>query len=1238
MKISLTSRCCLALALLTSPAFSQEPAAVRKTVLPSLDSQVAARIVALDARLNPVHSPSLAVGLLGQLASPDLANLAPILADERNNAVWEQLAEDYHRTTVESGDALVTLSETPPRARVAWHSGQVRRLCHERLAKLPRSVLEQYRQRVDAEARALLAQGRQTRSSLPLRRLVDDLFCSSVGDEALDLLGDLAFERGDFDEARHWWRLLAPGDHEHHELLRFPDPKVDLVRVQAKLVLAFFFQGRLDEGRADLAEFRRRYPDAAGALAGQNGVYAKILDKSLATLVQAKIRNNDEPWTTFGGDPTRNRVLSQAPFVPLWEDGPTWRVKLPTLARAGTEPLVERATPLRSLAFHPVIVNQQILIADHRSVISYHLTTGKELFRYDLKTAGLIDPGVGLDAKLLLPRFTLSADQERAYVRLGRHEIGARNLEKAGASYLVCLDLTQPERAKKRELWHIRAGGADKTHAFFEGSPLVRDGRIYIALSKLAGGRTSTSIVCYDTLGRQRWTREVCDIPEFDVDGSSVRQRQHLLTWAAGQIVYCAHAGAIVAVDAWTGQPSWGVRYPSRGPLTADLDPSPRDLAPCLAGEGHVFAAPLDSDRLFCLDAVSGSVRWELEGVEIGHLLGTGHGRLYATTRDGVMAVEVDSGRIAWAQPTDGKLPSLGRGLIAGGWLFWPTRDAQLPGRAVTLSNGRQQREVDVPGEPSYFEPSLLHNLPAGNWAFGQGCLAIAGASELIVYVPSHRLPMEPRPQARIEMLYQQARRHASAGDNAEAIASYQQLVDATKQDRHAEAWRQLIAARLKLLGRKGEAPAESKRPEPSRPKGSAGVSPSRVSLPLVRAWSHDDGRAWHVDADDDRDDCFFCTQPGQVTCRALEDGVQRWRQKLTFEPVWFGRWRDLVVIGGADAVLALRVVDGDAVWTFAAPSRRWRVGSVVAGVPKLANVTAGFVHFSRWDDTLLLLDDHQRFLRLRLDTGEVAWQHASAAATLRPLEVGFAPYAKCVGAKLLAQKVTGQAIWLEKAATPMREPMRMWSQAPALIENRLIVAGEPGRIDALGLSPQGKDLWTFQTPWPRSLTGESCRLIHKDTVLLALVPRNEGPELVRLEPERGVLLWTISARQLADRLDVESICVGDTSFFYVQAGILHARSLNDGTLQWTLPLLGRNVEAQRWRLRYSKHFLAVHPVAKSRDEAFSIGFVDPWEGRWQQRLTFEGGHGVGDVCWSNQRLVVSVAGRIYGFRGLDHE
>lgn len=1229
----------LALLLAAGPtaARAQGPPAVRKTILPSLDSQVAARLIALDRRLNPTHTPNLAAGLAAQLAvsGTPLDVFTPLFADQHNQDVWEQLPEEYYRMTQESGDALVTLTESPPHLGVGWSSGQVRRICHQRLAALPRVSLETYRQRVDAEAKALLEQGRRERSPVPLRRLVDDLFCSSPGDRALDLLGDLAFEKGQFDEARHWWSLLAPLDGERDDRLLFPHPQVDLARVQAKQILALIFQGRLDEAQSAVPGFLYLHAKAKGSLAGKDDAYGVILQKTLDSFAKERLRNNDEPWTTFGGDAQRNRTLSQGLTWQLWEDGPAWRVPLPALNARDAPP--DRAQASRRAAFHPVIVNHQVLIADHRSVVSYHLTTGKELFRYESKAPGLADVVPGIDAKIALPRFTLSADHERAYVTLGKLGMGPNQ---EAASWLVCLDLKQPDAAKKRELWRVRANAEDKSPAFFEGSPLVHDGRVYIALSKIAGRRVMTSIVCYDVHGRQRWTREVCDCPEFEEHPNGPRYRQHLLTLAGGQLVYCSNAGAIVAVDAWTGQPAWGVRYPSRGPLTQEHEPSPRDLAPALYADGLVFAAPVDCDRVFCLDAVTGRLRWELDGVEIVHLLGAGHGKLVAATRHGVMSVHSATGQIDWTQPTEGRLPSLGRGLIAGGWLIWPTQDAKLPYRAVTLRGGTQQKDGEarsVLPEADTMDPAMLHTLPVGNLAFGEGCLVIAGLSELVVYVPGHKMkdlpPPDTRPQTRLETLYQKARRLASAGRDDESAEAYRRLLDETKTHSHAADWRALIECRLGPTSREAERP-EGVTTTKAAPKVKLPPVSDGPALPLVRAWSQQDGRVWPTDADEYRDEFFFCTQPGQMTCRSLADGTLRWQTKLKFEPAWLGRWRDLVLIAGPDAVQAMHVDNGKAAWWFAAPSRRWRLASVQKGTPKLLSPAAGIVHAERWDDTLLICDDHRCFYRLRLDTGAIDWQYAAPGAALRPLgAAAFAPFMTRVVDRLWAQSVTGQPYWIRDKASPTGMPSRPWLQAPLLIGNGVVMAADGGRVGANGKTPPHERLWEYQAPWPTSLTGDLCRLYNKGSVLLALVPRNDGCECVRLDPARGTVVWSISARHLP--ADLASLCIGDLSFYSVHDGKLHARSLNDGSLQWTQTLPTRSPSCQ---VRYTKNYLTVYPGSGARDDEFCIAFIDPWDGSLMQRLTFPDARGPGEVLLTPRHVLVSAGGAIFGFRSLDRE
>ena len=580
-----------------------------------------------------------------------------------------------------------------------------------------------------------------------------------------------------------------------------------------------------------------------------------------------------------------------------------------------------------------------------------------------------------------------------------------------------------------------------------------------------------------------------------------------------------------------------------------------------------------------------------------------------------------------------GAIAEPGTRIACVSWLIWPTQDLRLPYRAVTLRAGGQQQED---AEPAIFDPTMLHTLPVGNLAFGQGCLAIAGLDELVVYVPAHKLhqlpPLEVGPQARIDALYQQARRQASAGQTAEALRSYQRLLEMTKSHRQAREWRALIETRLPatpILRPRPVEPPVKKKPPPELIAPNARAGPA---LPLVRAWSHEDGKIWAADFGDD---FFFCTQAGQVTCRSLADGALRWKANLDVEPTWFGRWGDLVLICGKDEVVALRVDAGRSAWSFAAPSRKWRLGSVQAGVPKILSGADGFVHVERWDDTLLLLDDHRHFYRLRLDTGEIAWQYASPSAPLRPLAgAAFGPFVTRVGDRLWVQSITGQPYWLGAKPTLTGLPSRPWVQAPLVIGSRIVLAGEDGRVFGSNTKPPHDRHWTYQPPWPTSLTGDLCRLVNKDSVLLALVPRNEGHDCVRLDPENGKLLWSLPTRQF-DALEVPSLVIGDLSFYYVRAGKLHARSLNDGALQWTQALPSG---AAKWQVRYTKDYLAVYSPEALKDDGFTVAFIDPWDGRWLQRLTFPGMTGLAETVLTPQFVLVSAGGRIFGFRTAGNE
>jgi outer membrane protein assembly factor BamB len=713
----------------------------------------AAQAPGADEQFRKILLPGEARDLLGRLRAAD--------ALIRKKAYAEGI-DEYLRLIEENGDELVP--EEAPHEGIAStrRSVQLRRLCHARIAVSPPAALRHYRARVDPRARRWLKEGTDAHDTKALRRVVDEAFCSRFADQAFDLLGDLAFEKGNFAEARGWWRLLAlpASDAAPAEpwALRFPDPQVDVARVRAKQVIALLFEGELRQAREELEVFRKLHGQVSGQLAGRKGIYADTLQALVAERLRGgPLSPEEDDWPTFAGSPSRNRVLDSALSPRLWAGGPAWRVRLGGAAGDGDEPAGERAepraAPARRLAFHPVIAGRRVLVADARFVTAYDLHSGRRLFRYDVKAPGR--PGLdGLRAKVPAPqhlRYTLSTAEGRVYARLGAERIGPPKKDAPGAappaSYLVCLDLPAAEGVRPvtpRERWVSKASRVAGAEYVFEGAPLVDDGRVYVAETCWAGGRMRTAVCCRDAdSGALRWRQEVCEIADGDEEPAA-RVQHHLLTLAGASVVYCTHAGAVIGLDGRSGRRLWGVRYPSHRRDEARTPP-PRDPPPCVAVGRRLFITPLDSDRILCLDVETGRTLWEREGMDVVHLLGVSAGRLIFTTTGGIRALEVATGDDGggWRQPAVGRLPGFGRGLLADGWVLWPTQDPRLPLRALNEADGGQVRGPDT------LDPTRLHRLRPGNMAFGGGGLVVADTEELIGYTfaPGGHGPAQTRKQ-----------------------------------------------------------------------------------------------------------------------------------------------------------------------------------------------------------------------------------------------------------------------------------------------------------------------------------------------------------------------------------------------------------------------------------------------------------------------------------------------------------
>src|SRR5262249_21798496 len=272
-----------------------------------------------------------------------------------------------------------------------------------------------------------------------LRRIVEEAFCTRAAEKAIDLLGDLAFERGRFEEAEEWWRLLSPLPDARRDAatrglaLVYPDPTLKPARLQAKPLLARLFCNRAGGWAAELDAYRGRHGEAEGTLAGHKGRYADLLH-TLAEERKKEGKAEPPDWPTFGGDPSRGRVIAAPDDIvdrlsALCRDGPTWSFNLEKRARQNEPPsgAAMNATQARSLAFHPIIVGDRVLAADAQYVTAYDPRTGgsDELYTvYKRNNNGGINPNLKLPAPPDL-RYTLTAAGDNVYARLGTQDVGA---------------------------------------------------------------------------------------------------------------------------------------------------------------------------------------------------------------------------------------------------------------------------------------------------------------------------------------------------------------------------------------------------------------------------------------------------------------------------------------------------------------------------------------------------------------------------------------------------------------------------------------------------------------------------------------------------------------------------------------------------------------------------------------------------------------------------------------------
>lgn len=614
----------------------------------------------------------------------------------------------------EAARALRELASDPTDRVVDLSNGQYVSLseyCQLLISQWPAEGLAQYREQVNPTAERWYREGLAARDPALLRRVVDEAFCSSWGDDALWALGELALERGDYGAARRAWERMSPltrdpsgvpmwlalrdVDLDRHwpevnerwrdrsaapNWLAYPDTGFKLADVRARLVLVSIREGDFDRAALELDVFRRLHPQAAGRLAGEEGPYAGALERLLAAARKWPNPSTDGDWTTFAGRPTRDGVAPRLGQIagPVWRDPiqldrGDWR---PAGMRLPQRDAVVRETD-RPLSYYPLVVGNLVLYNTTLEIRAADLATGKPavtpngvLYRASPAAHGFekLPPS---DTTTGVPRYTMTVAGDVLYARLGSVITGQVLPEPAPTrERLVGLDL-------RREGLLVFQVQSDDENWSFDGAPLADGRHVFVAMRRYDVAPRSY-VACFDAATGKRLWRTAVAAADTRAAGRRDEITHNLLTRSGDRLYLNTNLGVVAALATGDGRICWLHRYQrvkgtqtAPGPLHFDRDPSP-----CVHWRGMLFVAPSDTPSVFALDAGTGMPLWATDRLaDVTGLVGVADGSLIAGGNR-LWSVDARSGdvRFVWPESEHAGIRGMGRGLMAGSEVFWPAR------------------------------------------------------------------------------------------------------------------------------------------------------------------------------------------------------------------------------------------------------------------------------------------------------------------------------------------------------------------------------------------------------------------------------------------------------------------------------------------------------------------------------------------------------------------------------------
>ncbi|WP_417378241.1 PQQ-binding-like beta-propeller repeat protein [Gimesia sp.] len=476
------------------------------------------------------------------------------------------------------------------------------------------------------------------------RKIFSQYFLTSIGDDVADLLGNDAFEQGEFQQAARYWRAVL----DHH-----PDSNLSEIDLNVKYALALIRNRQTDQAAATIQLISQQYSDQKVTLGG-NSVDPVLYLKNLLPAESEKSINNSDATTVFSNRISEPLKMSAKQIQPRWQ--------VTYLDQTAEQAIVNSQSDYYGRAKSYQTFVPPMTVDDQRAYFNFYgicfavdLQTGKLVWR----NAKFKDLGTNFNNY----SFHQSSNLKQYHISVeGDYVLATLIPQKEMNRYRAAYRLIAYQRDSGKQLWIY----SQATESFIS-KPLVDGEHIYVVSHKQNNKLLTLNCLQLKT-GKKEWSIPLGSVVAGNSSNGMTIMPIPILQKTGDSLLILTNNGALFEISIPAKTITWAFRYPYKVDQSntnyyyAALDEAVQlhSEGQMLRDQNQVYFKEAGMDEVYALDLAAKKLLWKRPIKKSAQLVGIDQQNVYLLSRE-LEAIDRKSHELNWAV----KLPVAAGGMSA---------------------------------------------------------------------------------------------------------------------------------------------------------------------------------------------------------------------------------------------------------------------------------------------------------------------------------------------------------------------------------------------------------------------------------------------------------------------------------------------------------------------------------------------------------------------------------------------